>query len=315
MINKTLIYREFGKPNRVLQPERVLKEKCSVHHLRVKMLYSPVNASDLIPISGAYRHRVTLPGIAGYEGVGVVIEAPAEFSSFLGRRVLPLRGEGTWQTYSDCLPEMAIQVPDDIDDILASRAYINPLAARLMLRDYPPTQKNIILTAAGSDCALLLGQWARQLGASCVYGVYRSPHHKSKLQRCGITPVQQNDTVHLTRCAKGSDIVYDAVGGSLAEFLLGNMKRDGRFVSYGLLSGHPYKIQPASPATSWFHIRNYLDDFSNGDWQLEFSDIWRLLRKSELNEYQLFTSNQWREAIDSYYKCGRLLKPILMLNK
>jgi hypothetical protein len=93
------------------------------------------------------------------------------------------------------------------------------------------------------------------------------------------------------------------------------MKGDGRFVSYGLLSGRPYKIQPASPAINWFHIRNYLADFINGDWQHEFSDSWRLLRKSELNEYQLFTSSQWLEVLDSYYKCARLPKPILMLNK
>ncbi|HDC1791790.1 TPA: hypothetical protein O7W21_003952 [Salmonella enterica] len=120
---------------------------------------------------------------------------------------------------------------------------------------------------------------------------------------------------HRTRCAKDSDIAYDAVDGSLAELLLNSMKRDGRFVSYGLLSGQPYKILPASPATNWFHIRNYLADLTNGDWQHEFSDIWRLLRKSEINEYQLFTSSHWLEAIDSYYKCRRLPKAILMLNK
>lgn len=314
MNNTALIFRIFGEPERVLQPEPVLKDTCSVQHLRVKMLYSPVNASDLIPISGAYRHRITLPGIAGYEGVGVVIEAPSEFSSLLGQRVLPLRGEGTWQTYTDCHPDMAIQVPEDIDDILASRAYINPFAARLMLCHYPPAKKSIMITAAGSDCALLLGQWALQQGAACVYGVYRSPHHKSKLQRLGITPVQQGDTVHLKRCAKVSDIVYDAVGGSLAEFLLDTMKRDAQFVSYGLLSGQPYKIQPISPVTNWFHIRNYLGDFSNDGWQHEFSEIWRLLRKSELNEFQVYPSVQWREAINSYTTRGRLLKPILMWN-
>lgn len=314
MINTALIYRRFGDPEQVLQPERALKEKCPVQHLRVKMLYSPVNASDLIPISGAYRHRITLPGTAGYEGVGVVIDAPADFSSFLGQRVLPLRGEGTWQNYSDCLPAMAVRVPDDIDDILASRAYINPFAARLMLRYYPPAGKSIMLTAAGSDCALLLGQWALQQGASCVYGVYRSPHHKSKLQRCGITPVLQDDLTHLSRCVKETDTVYDAVGGSLAEFLLDSMKRDGRFVSYGLLSGQPYKIQSASPAVSWFHIRNYLDDFINSDWQHEFSEIWRLLRKSEVNEHHLYPLAQWRDAINSYNKPGRLLKPILSFN-
>ena len=315
MINTALIYRRFGEPEQVLQSEGVLKQQRSAQHLRVRMMYSPVNASDLIPITGAYRHRITLPATAGYEGVGIVIEAPAEFSPLVGKRVLPLRGEGTWQTYTDCLPEMAVQVPDDIDDILASRAYINPFAARLMLRYYPPTKKSIMLTAANADCALLLGQWALQMGACCVYGVYRSPQHRDKLQRCGINPVPLDDRVHLASSARDSDIVYDAVGGSLAEFLLDSMKRDGRFVSYGLLSGQPYKIQSVSPATCWFHIRNYLDDFSNSDWQQEFSDIWPLLQSSELNEYRLYSSVQWREAINSYYKSGRLLKPVLMLNE
>jgi NADPH:quinone reductase-like Zn-dependent oxidoreductase len=37
--------------------------------LRVRMHYSPVNASDLIPITGAYRHRTPLPAVAGYEGL------------------------------------------------------------------------------------------------------------------------------------------------------------------------------------------------------------------------------------------------------
>ena len=37
--------------------------------VRVAMSYSPINPSDLIPVSGAYRHRISLPSLLGYEGL------------------------------------------------------------------------------------------------------------------------------------------------------------------------------------------------------------------------------------------------------
>ncbi|MCM2294253.1 hypothetical protein NAC44_18150 [Allorhizobium sp. BGMRC 0089] len=37
--------------------------------MRVRMLASGINPSDLIPITGAYGHRITPPMMAGYEGV------------------------------------------------------------------------------------------------------------------------------------------------------------------------------------------------------------------------------------------------------
>lgn len=162
MENLALWYRRFGEPESVLQPETASLGALAPGHLRVRMLFSPVNASDLIPITGAYRHRTPLPAVAGYEGVGVVTQAPASFSHLLGKRVLPLRGQGTWQRYVDCPAEYAIPVPDTIDVHLAARAYINPLAAQMMLTRYPAQGKRVLLTAAGSDCGILLGQWARQ---------------------------------------------------------------------------------------------------------------------------------------------------------
>ncbi len=102
MDNTALCYRQFGEPESVLQQETAAKAPLQPGMLRVQMLLSPVNASDLIPITGAYRHRITLPAIAGYEGVGRVIAAPDDAASLLGQRVLPLRGEGTWQQIVDC---------------------------------------------------------------------------------------------------------------------------------------------------------------------------------------------------------------------
>jgi NADPH:quinone reductase-like Zn-dependent oxidoreductase len=177
MENTALCYRQFGEPGSVLQRETAIKAPLQPGNLRVQMLMAPVNASDLIPITGAYRHRITLPAIAGYEGVGRVIAAPDSAASLLGQRVLPLRGEGTWQQYVDCPASMAIPVPDTIATPLAARAFINPMAAWLMLNLYPVQGKQILLTAAGSDCGILLGQWALRQGATAVYGIHRSAIH------------------------------------------------------------------------------------------------------------------------------------------
>lgn len=65
MENLALWYRRFGEPETVLQSETAPLGALAPGHLRVRMLFSPVNASDLIPITGAYRHRTPLPAVAG----------------------------------------------------------------------------------------------------------------------------------------------------------------------------------------------------------------------------------------------------------
>ncbi|VEA70088.1 Uncharacterised protein [Serratia rubidaea] len=74
MINSALWYREFGAPEAVLRLENAPPAALTAGNVRVAMRLAPVNASDLIPLSGAYRHRVVPPAVAGYEGVGVVTE-------------------------------------------------------------------------------------------------------------------------------------------------------------------------------------------------------------------------------------------------
>ncbi|WES70118.1 zinc-dependent alcohol dehydrogenase family protein [Superficieibacter sp. HKU1] len=313
MHNSAIIFRKFGEPENVLNLERSPLTSRAENHIRVNMLFSPVNASDLIPVTGAYRHRILLPAVAGYEGVGVVIEAPGEAKHLLNKRVLPLRGEGTWQRYVDCPAEMAIPVPDDINSELASRSYINPLAAQLILRNFSPMGKTLLITAAGSDCAMLLGQWALMCGVEKVYGIYRSGIHAQTIAHCGIIPIQQDNIASVIRCASESNIVYDAVGGPLAELILNSMQKQGQFISYGLMSGQPYKIHNAFPAVKWFHIRNYLSGMNVDDWKREFEMLWPLLKHSYLAPAQFYQLKDWKQAIVGYRTMGRRFKPVISM--
>ncbi|MCY0771451.1 zinc-dependent alcohol dehydrogenase family protein [Enterobacter cloacae complex sp. 2022EL-00788] len=313
MHNLSLWYRRFGEPESVLQAESAALCTLKPGDLRVRMLFAPVNASDLIPVTGAYRHRTPLPAVAGYEGVGVVAEAPAAYAALLGKRVLPLRGQGTWQRYVDCPAEYAVPVPDDVDSRLAARAYINPLAAQMMLDRYPASGKTVLLTAAGSDCAILLGQWARRAGAEAIYGIHRSAVHAGRLADMGIVPIAQHDREAVNAAASRADVVYDATGGSLAETILSVMPERGTFVCYGLLSGQTFRQQRALPRVAWFHIRNYLDSLSAEAWQAEFQRIWPELRASRCSDLALYPLPEWQRALGYYREAGRAGKPVLSM--
>jgi NADPH:quinone reductase-like Zn-dependent oxidoreductase len=307
MDNSALWFRRFGPPEQVLTLEHAPLPPRSAGKLRVQMRYSPVNPSDLIPVTGAYRHRVVPPRVAGYEGVGVVTEA--DNPSLIGQRVLPLRGEGTWQRWLDCDPALAVSVPDSVPDLLAARGYINPLAALVMLNKWPVRGKTVLLTAASSACAGLLAQWARMQGAKAVYGVYRS----GNTERFDVIPVDINDRVGLRGAASKADVVFDAVGGELATLLLRSLRPGSQFISYGLLSGEPYQMGDGAVLPQRFHLRDTLGVTPVDVWQGWFRDLWKMLEGIWLPEVSLFDLADWQTALREFAVPGRSCKPVLVL--
>lgn len=312
MQNAALWYRQFGDPLQTLQLEIAALPPLPVGSIRVRMDAVPVNPSDLIPITGAYRHRVIPPLVAGYEGVGTVIAANGDHPTAIGQRVLPVRGPGTWQAYVDISPKWAVPVPGDITDEVAAQGYINPLTALMMLKKWPVRGKHLLLTAASAPCARLLGQWALAQGARSVTGIYRSPNHKASLQLLGIVPLATEASELIALAASRADIAFDAVGGELAASLLAHMDSQAVFVSYGLLSGQPIAICPDGPIPQRFHLRDYLAVASQPDWQERFEEIWPLLRRSALPDTCRFPLSAWKDALAYSRTPGRKAKPLLM---
>lgn len=311
MRNSALWFRRFGEPEQVITHEHseLAQRPCAM--LRVQMRYAPVNPSDLIPITGAYRHRVMPPRIVGYEGVGIVSDA--DNPEWIGKRVLPLRGDGTWQHWVDCPQQWAVPVPDNIPDLLAARGYINPLAAFVMLKQWPVRGKRVLLTAANSSCAALLAQWATIQGAAEVIGVCRSEDQKPMLLQSGIRPLIIGDHEGLRIIAQQADVVFDAVGGSLATLLLSYLQADADYVSYGLLSGEPYQAKSYASRPQRFHLRDTLAVTDSNEWQQWFVELWPLLANSQLPEVQLFALEEWRDALREFAVSGRRYKPVLAM--
>ncbi|WP_242494031.1 zinc-dependent alcohol dehydrogenase family protein [Salipiger sp. IMCC34102] len=314
LMRTPFIYRMFGPPQSSLEMLVHELPPRDPGSIRVRVSHVPVNPSDLIPITGAYAHRISLPGVAGYEGVGRVVEAPDGLSHMVGQRVLPLRGEGTWQTYVDCPAHHAVEVPDTVPDLVAARAYINPLAAATMLRLWPVRDKVVLLSGAGSSCSEHLGRWAIRQRAKRVLGIYRSECRKDRLHRVGIEPIAASDLDAISNASVSADVAFDALGGDIARCVLERMRGETDFVAYGLLSGKPVMIGAEIRARYHrFHMRDHFSVLAGQGMQTAFAQIWPLLADAPPPPPRVFPAQEWREALSEVEKPGGQ-KPILDLS-
>ena len=95
---KAVVCEKWGDPAEVLQVRDLPTPEPARGQVRVRMLVSPINPSDLLMVRGVYGRRPSLPAVPGFEGVGVV-EAGSGLLAWLrkGRRVaVPNGAGGNW---------------------------------------------------------------------------------------------------------------------------------------------------------------------------------------------------------------------------
>src|SRR4051794_6061638 len=93
---KAIRFDRFGEPSEVLRAVEIPEPEPGPGQVRVRMIASPVNPSDLLTIRRLYGLIPDLPFVPGYEGVGVVEKAGPGLVGRLmvGRRVAVLNQDG-----------------------------------------------------------------------------------------------------------------------------------------------------------------------------------------------------------------------------
>src|SRR5438874_9703185 len=152
---KAIVFDQCGEPGDVLQLRELPEPKPVRRQVRVRMLASPINPSDLLFIRGQYGRKPALPASPGFEGVGVVEESGGGLLGWRvrGRRVAVLGAlSGTWREQVLVPAHQAIPVPADVPDEQAAAFFVNP-ATELIMTDHVlkvPSGALLMQTAAGS---------------------------------------------------------------------------------------------------------------------------------------------------------------------
>ncbi len=128
-------------------------------------------------------------------------------------------------------------------------------------------------------------------------GIIRSPQHRARLEQAGIYPILDTDRALMEKGHQHSDLVFDAVGGELANTLLSVLPASSTLISYGLLSGRPLTQMRGSATVRKFHLREALPTLSVAAWRAAFDEIWQRLPTTSQPPAQRIALNDWREAI------------------
>lgn len=242
-----ILVEEFGDPGAVCKivPQEAMP--LPANHIRVALTTRPINPSDLIPITGAYRSRLMPPFVPGFEGVGRVTQIGASNTGFaIGDRVLPLGKNGTWASEIISDPNWCVRVPDEFSDEVAAQLYINPATAWwIMTRelDLEPAD-SIVVNACGSAISRIFLDIARAQSLRFA-AIVRGSERAEEWRALGADTVLDRDRDDIAACLRDLSRTHalraglDAIGGEDGKALALGLPPGATFVHYGLLSGAP----------------------------------------------------------------------------
>jgi len=252
---KAVVFERCGAPEEVLQVRDVpAPGDPGPGEVRVRMIASPVNPSDILYVRGVYGKPPPLPATPGFEGVGIV---EAIGSGFLARRVrgkrvcVLNRATGNWQEQVVVPARQAIPVPADLPDEQAASFFVNPASTVVMI-EYVlrvPAGAWLLQSAAGSALGRMVIRLGRLSGFRTINVVRRREQADELLRAGGDAAICTADESVVDRVmqitgGEGAPFALDAVGGATGTALLQTLAPGGRMLVYGTLSAEPIQIDP-----------------------------------------------------------------------
>lgn len=203
-----------------------------------------LNFPDLLMIQGLYQERPPLPFVVGTEMSGVVSAVGEGVTNLsVGERVVAACGR-TLAEKVVAKAAMVIPAPRKLDFAAAAGiciTYFTTIHALKQRAELEAGETLLVLGAAGGvgTTAVELG---KQMGAT-VIAAASSDAKLELVRRLGADHVVNYATEDLRERlkeitgGKGVDVVYDPVGGGLAEQALRSMAWKGRYLVIGFASG------------------------------------------------------------------------------
>jgi NADPH2:quinone reductase len=246
-----IVISEPGGPE-VLRPVEQEVSGPGAGEIRLRQTAIAVNFHDIYVRSGQYK-TLTMPGIPGLEGVGIVEAAGAGVTGLApGDHVAYMTHDyGGYAAERNLAAELAVKIPDGVPDETAAAAYLKGLTVEMLVRRVHRIEpgKTVLVHAAAGGVGRLLVQWAKHLGAT-VIGTAGSPAKLEAAREAGCAHVvnyRTDDFVAAVRDftgGRGAEVVYDAVGRDTFRRSLDALALCGHLVNFGQASG---PVDPIAP--------------------------------------------------------------------
>ncbi len=331
---KAAVFEEFGDPAQVLQVRDVPVPEPRPGQVRVRMVASPINPSDLLVVRGQYGTLPQLPATPGFEGVGVVEKNGGGLLGWrvMGRRVAVLNpftaGGGNWAEKVIIPARNAVPVPADLPDEQVACFFVNPATAVVMctrVLRVPPGEW-LVQTAAASALGQMVVRLAKHEGFRTL-NLVRRKEAAQELLRLGADAVIDTSAESIEERAKeitagqGIRFALDAVGGQAGSAVVRCLGPGGRMLVYGTLSSEPLQIDPRTLMVGAKQVAGFwLSEWTRQQGPLTmlklFRKIARLMRAGVVTTPigERFALDQIAVAVQKAAEPGRAGKVLLRLS-
>lgn len=204
-----------------------------------------LNFIDIYFRTGTYAAPDGMPLIPGSEAAGVVVEVGDGVEGLkTGDRVAYASRIGAYCDERVMPADRLVNIPDSVSDEQAASMMVKGMTAWYLLKRTFPIKPGdtILYHAAAGGVGLVVGQWAKHLGAT-VIGTASNPEKIALAKSHGYDHVinyKEKDFVAEVKAltgGKGCDVVYDSVGKDTFPGSLDCIRPLGMFVSFGQSSG------------------------------------------------------------------------------
>jgi NADPH:quinone reductase-like Zn-dependent oxidoreductase len=277
----------------------------------IEVLAAPINPSDVLTLTGLYGMLPPLPAVGGNEGVGKVAAlGPDTKGPAVGQTVLLPVGCGTWATHVLADARSLMPLPNEADPLQLAMMTVNPPTASLMLSEFVDLQPGewVIQNAANSGVGAYLIQLAKVRDLKTVNIVRRESAVAGVLETGGDVVLVDGPGLakRVSEATGGAKIRLgiDAVGGVSTDHLANCLTEGGTLVNYGMMSGEPCQVSPASfvfrdVTLRGFWLAQWFRKATPEQRMAVFGEVARLIAGGKLKTriHATYTVDQIKEAV------------------
>jgi NADPH:quinone reductase len=220
----------------------------AARQVRVAVHAASLNFPDLLIVENKYQVKPPLPFVPGSEFSGVVEVVGTEVKHLKpGDRIATIGSTGGFATHALVDAAMAMPLPRgfDLDDAAAFAFTYGTSHHALVDRGQLAAGQTLLVLGAAGGVGSAAVQIGKALGATVIAAV--SSNEKAAFcQRLGADHVvtyggldtsQFREAIKQLTAGRGPDVVYDPIGGDLAEPALRSIAWRGRYLVVGFAAG------------------------------------------------------------------------------
>lgn len=241
---KAIVCKELGPPE-MLAFEEVPSRKPGPGEVRIKVAAAGVNFPDSLIIAGKYQFKGTPPFTPGAEAAGIVLEVGEKVRHVkVGDLVAAMIPTGGYAEEVIAPGEGTLPVPADMDpgDAAVMPLVYGTTLHALKQRGQLKAGETLLVLGAAGGVGLAAVQIGKLMGAR-VIAAASSPEKLALCRQQGADETVDYSKESLKEAVKkltkgqGADVIYDPVGGELAQDCFSCINWNGRYLVIGFAAG------------------------------------------------------------------------------